>query len=89
MELSLAMVEQRRRQQKDASPAPPMPSLPEATPAVAHTYSQVVVLSIYMYTKCCPACQMTSLFVGKHRRVFMQSHFPAVDEYGQLCAAQH
>lgn len=40
MELSLAMVEQRRRQQKDASPAPPMPSLPEATPAVAHTYSQ-------------------------------------------------
>ena len=41
MELSVAMVEQRRRQQEQASSAPPMPSLPELTPAAAHTYSQV------------------------------------------------
>lgn len=40
MELSVAMVEQRRRQQEQASSAPPMPSLPEPTPAVAHTYAQ-------------------------------------------------
>ncbi len=51
MELSVAMVEQRRRQQEQASSAPPMPSLPEPTPAVAHTYSQVpsVPMSVHLF----------------------------------------
>ncbi|DBA90496.1 TPA: hypothetical protein ACH3X1_003759 [Trebouxia sp. C0004] len=40
MELSVAMVEQRRRQQEQASSAPPVPSLSEPTPAVAQPYSQ-------------------------------------------------
>ncbi len=51
MELSVAMVEQRRRQQEQASSAPLMPSLPEPTPAVAHTYSQVpsTPMSIHLF----------------------------------------
>lgn len=41
MELSVAMIEARRRQQKSASEQNAAPSLPETTPAIARTLSQV------------------------------------------------